>query len=186
MRHRRRRRGVQRAIDGEPVPLIVVGTPPVLRQVGRIDRRTEEELADVVHRLRQRVRHAVVTPPLRALRQRHVQRRGSSTRRPTSTGCCWRSWDSDGSHCCCPDATQRRHVLIHRHQQVAHLAGIGSPRAMVVRSPSCCSISILAWREIAFWSSRSIVVRLGSVTRRHRCRQDVREIPARRPVSATG
>ena len=37
----------------QSVPLVIVGPSPVLRQVEGIDWRTEEELADVVHRLRE-------------------------------------------------------------------------------------------------------------------------------------
>ena len=43
-------------------PLVIVGSGPVLRHVEGVDRRAEEELADVVHRLRQGIRHPVLTP----------------------------------------------------------------------------------------------------------------------------
>ena len=111
---------LRRAVDDQPMALVVVGASPVLREIGRIDRRAEEDFADVVHRLRQRVRHAIVPQPVRALRQRHVQavivrvadRRvlavvGVDRIRPAAVVVA-------GRHA-------RRHVLVDRHQQVAAL-----------------------------------------------------------------
>ena len=103
------------------MPLIVVGASPVLREVGRIDRRAEEHLADVVHRLRQRVRHAVLAPACAPAAPATRAGRDSSSRRPTSTGCCWRRSGFGRQPLLLPDATQRRDVLVDRHQQLAAL-----------------------------------------------------------------
>jgi hypothetical protein len=50
-RRGRRHRGIERAVQHEAVPLVVVGAPKILGEIKGIDRRAEEELADVVRRL---------------------------------------------------------------------------------------------------------------------------------------
>ena len=117
-RRRRRRRRVDRRADDEPVPLIVVGPAPVLHHVGRIGRRAEERLAEVVHRLRQRVGDAHRRPVAAAAAGRSRAGRGSST----SPAPLVLAVVHVGRHR--PAAVvgarrdARRHVLVDRHQQV--------------------------------------------------------------------
>ena len=56
----RSRRRLDRAVENEAMPLIVVRPSVVLPDVEIVDRGAEEELAHVVQRLRVRVRHAIV------------------------------------------------------------------------------------------------------------------------------
>ena len=114
---RRRHRRVDAGREDEAVPPVVVGAAPVLRQVERIDGPAEEELADVVLGLRQRVAGPVVAPARRPLRERHQQRRGRSTS-PADGYWLLLAYSGIG-----PAAVvgagghARRHVLVDRHQQ---------------------------------------------------------------------
>ena len=55
------------------MPLVVIRSTPILRDIERIDRRTEEEFADVIPRLRERVGDAIVAPSCRPLHERYVE-----------------------------------------------------------------------------------------------------------------
>ena len=126
------------------MPLVVVRASPVLREVERIDRRAEERLADVVHRLRQRVGDAVAAPSRRPLHERDVQPVVVRTRPPRSTGCCSRSSGSAGSRCCVPAATQVGTFWLIGHDQVQAAQVLVADADRASRSPSCCSTSTLA------------------------------------------
>ena len=162
-RRRRLHRRVDRAVDHEAMPLVVVRASPVLRQVERVDGRAEEELAEVVHRLRQRVRDAVVAPSRRPLHERDVQAVvvGLADRRVLAVVRVVRVRPAAvvGAR---GDAA--RHVLIHRHQQVqpaqvliadADGGALARSAARPRRSPAASTRSA---------DSRSIVVRFTSVT----------------------
>src|SRR4051812_6332785 len=99
------------------MPLVIVRSAPVLRKVEGIDRRTEEELTNVGHRLREGVGDTVIAPARGALEKRHVHaviagRRGGrilAVVRVTRirTAAVIRA----GGH-------TRRHVLIHRDDEI--------------------------------------------------------------------
>ena len=64
---------VDRPVDHETMPLVVVRSTPVPHDVRRVDGRAEERLADVVHRLRERVGQSNARPGRRPLDERDVQ-----------------------------------------------------------------------------------------------------------------
>ena len=147
------------------MPLVVVRSAPVLREIEGIDRRAEEELADVVHRLRRACTRRG-TGPTRAGRcsERQVQAVVVGVARRRILAVVARSRDSGRQPLLVPAATQRRHVLVDRHQQVApaHVliadadrAARGQSAARLRRSPGASTRSA---------GRGSIVVRLGSVT----------------------
>src|SRR6185503_3736744 len=63
---------VDRGVDDQAVALVVVRASPILREIEGIDRRAEEELADVVHGLRERVADPVVAPARGPLEEGYV------------------------------------------------------------------------------------------------------------------
>ena len=120
-----------------------------------------------------------MTPSSPAAARTRRAARDSWSRRPTNTGCCSRSWDSGRQPLFVPDGDAGRHVLIDRHQQI-------QPAQILVANADRRPIAELlldfelACREYAFCRSRSIVVRLTSVTEGTDAWQDVGE--HRRPA----
>ncbi len=143
--------------------LVVIRSAPVLRQIRRIDGRAEKVLSHVVHRLRERIRHAIVAPCGRTLHERDVQpvivRLG--LRRVLTVVGVVRIGTAPviGS-----GRRTGRNVLIYLDDEVRRRARIGNRRSRCRAGRFDARLPRWPAAECAFWRSRSIVVRLTNVT----------------------
>ena len=97
--------------------------------------------------LRQRVADAVVAPRGRPLRRTTRAGRDRSTRRPTSTGCCWRRSGFGRQPLLVPAATHDGTFWLIDISRLLAAHVLSSRRSRVPSAPTCRSISTLAWRE---------------------------------------
>ena len=140
-----RHRGVNRAVEHQAVALIVVGAAIVLPDIEIVDRRAEEELADIVERLRIRVGNTIAAPARRPLNKRDMQavvvRIGE--RRILAVVAVVRIRTAS---IVVPGGDAGRHILIDRNNQMqsAHVLVADAQRVV---PPSCCSISRLPCSE---------------------------------------
>src|SRR5690242_5920398 len=64
---------MNRSIEDQAMPLIIVRTSVVLPDIKVVNRRTEKKLTHIIERFRICVRNAVVPPSRRPLNKRHMQ-----------------------------------------------------------------------------------------------------------------